>query len=77
MREKYYIGTVWLLPSVVANIEGDAGLSRHIYRIKTTNSYGFEVYIRDMHLHDKDCEIYFGPISLSKNQNTPDFFIRD
>ncbi len=74
--EKYYIGTAWILTSMVGAVEGDAGLSRHIFRIKTTSPEMFKAEVRDMHLHDVDCEIYFGPIGISKNQNTPDIFRR-
>lgn len=76
MKEKYYIGTAWILTSMVGVMEGDAGLSRHVFRIRCESPAMFKAEIMDMHLHDVDCEIYFGPISISKNQNTPDFFMK-
>lgn len=72
---KYYIGTAWILTSMVGAAIGDEGLSRHVFRIKCESIYMFKAHVMDMHINDPDCEIYFGPISLSKNQLTPDILM--
>lgn len=64
-----YIGTVWTLTSMVGAIEGDAGLSRRVVKMYVESPEMFKAEIMDRHLHDVDCELYFGPISLAKKQD--------
>jgi len=65
---KYYIGTVYTLPSMVEAIIGDTGIVRRVLRFKTESPEMFKAIIQDRYIHDVDAMVDFGPISLSKHQ---------
>lgn len=66
----YYIATVYTLPATVAAVEGDAGITRRVVRMRADSARDFEMTIRDWYISDPDNDVWFGPIGLSKDQTT-------
>lgn len=67
---RYYIGTVWFLSAMAEAVDGDSAIERTIIRRQFENEQDFILSITDekVTFRDVDNQIWFGPISLSKEQ---------
>lgn len=65
---KFYIGTVYVLTTMVEMEIGDAGIRRFVARFRCESAAMFKATIMDRYIHDVDATVDFGPVSLSKNQ---------
>lgn len=55
--------TVYVLSSMAAAAEGDAGLTRLIAQEQAESAEMFQAQVRDRWLGDVDAEVSFGPVS--------------